>query len=105
MKDYKKAIEYFKAGLEIEPDNANLKNSLGYTIVESGGDLTEALSYINNSLKTNPKNPAFLDSYAWANFKANRLAIAFEKIVEAKTLDPENKIINEHYKIISEKIK
>lgn len=103
-KDFKKALEFFKKGLELDKENINLKNSVGYTILELDGDVNEALSLINSAVQVNPKNPAFLDSLAWAHFKSNRFAMALDTIVQAKTFALDNKIINEHYKIIFEKV-
>lgn len=103
--NFEKAIENYKKGLELDKENANLKNSLGFTILESGGDVNEAMTYIKTALRKEPKKASYLDSLAWAHYKSNRFATALDTIVEAKTLDPDNEIINKHYKEIFEKIK
>ncbi|NIA23637.1 MAG: DnaJ domain-containing protein [Proteobacteria bacterium] len=50
-KEYKKAVEYFKACIKIKPNHAESNSFLALAIMSSGGDPNEALSYATKALE------------------------------------------------------
>jgi len=59
--------------LELEPENINALNALGYTWADLNKNLETASSYIDRALKTDPNNPAFQDSKGWILYRTGKL--------------------------------
>ena len=55
--------------IELDPDNANAYNSLGYTYVEQNRDLDEARGLLERALELDPDNAYILDSVGWYLFR------------------------------------
>lgn len=55
--------------IELDPDNANAYNSLGYTYVEQNRNLDEARDLLERALELEPDNPYILDSVGWYLFR------------------------------------
>ncbi|HEX7387381.1 MAG TPA: tetratricopeptide repeat protein [Castellaniella sp.] len=55
--------------IELDPDNANAYNSLGYTLVEQNRRLQEARDLLEHALDLEPNNPYVLDSVGWYLFR------------------------------------
>ncbi len=77
-KDFKQAENYFRLSLKLIPDFAEVLNYLGYMWAERGENLSEAKTMIEQALKQEPENAAFLDSMAWVLFKLNQPKEALE---------------------------
>lgn len=81
--------------LEQDPADARANNHLGYFLAERGRSLEEALTRIQNALKAEPRNWAYLDSLGWVYFKLDRIQDALEKLEEAIIIH-EDPILREH---------
>ncbi len=55
--------------LELDPENAQAANFLGYTYAERGIRLEEAAKLIQLALDKEPQNAAYIDSLAWVRFR------------------------------------
>lgn len=55
--------------LDIDPDNINALNALGYTWADSNRNLDLANEYIDRALAAEPDNPAFQDSKGWVLYR------------------------------------
>ena len=77
--------------LKLEPDNALVKNALGYTLTLHTTRYEEALTLIREALKTEPEDPAILDSMGWVLHKLGRHEDALPYLEKAHQLysDPE----------------
>jgi tetratricopeptide (TPR) repeat protein len=84
--DYAQAEKYFEKCLQLAPDFADAMNYLGYMWAEHGMKLEKARELIENALKAEPKNAAFLDSMAWVLFKLNQPAEALPYALKAAEL-------------------
>ena len=71
--NYKKAEYYFMKVMELDPKNAAAANYLGYLWADLNIKLEKAKKLIEIALKSDPKNPAFLDSYGWVLFRMGNL--------------------------------
>ena len=89
--DFSKAEEDFKRILEKEPDNAMVKNALGYTLLLHTERYEEAYELIKAALNKEPEDPAILDSMGWALFKLGRYkeAVTYLEKAHAMFADPE----------------
>ncbi|MGA0584944.1 MAG: tetratricopeptide repeat protein, partial [Castellaniella sp.] len=55
--------------IELDPDNANAYNSLGYTYVEQNRNLDEARGLLERALELDPDSAYILDSVGWYLFR------------------------------------
>jgi len=55
--------------LEIDPQDSNALNSLGYMLTEHTDRFAEAESLIDQALRLDPENAAIIDSKGWVLFK------------------------------------
>ena len=86
----------FKRVLEIEPDNADALNYLGYTWVDRGENLTEAFGMINKALELDPNSGAITDSLGWAHYKLGQYNEAKTRLEDAVVLAPSSATIIDH---------
>jgi len=95
-KQWSKAEADFKRILEIEPDNADTLNYLGYTWVDRGENLTEAFAMIRKAVEIQPNNGAITDSLGWAHYKLGQYQEAKTQLEDAVELSPSSATIIDH---------
>ena len=95
-KQWDKAEADFKRVLELEPDNADALNYLGYTWVDRGENLTEAFAMIRKAVEIEPNNGAITDSLGWAHYKLGQYQQAKAKLEDAVELSPSSATIIDH---------
>lgn len=95
-KQWPSAEADFKRVLEINPDDADALNYLGYTWVDRGENLTEAFAMINKALKLDPNSGAITDSLGWAHYKLGQYSEAKDKLEDAVVLSPSSATIIDH---------
>ncbi|MEL6915283.1 MAG: tetratricopeptide repeat protein [Pseudomonadota bacterium] len=86
----------FRRALEMRPDQPQVLNYLGYSLVEQNMKLREALEMIQTAAELRPDNGHILDSLGWVLYRLGRYdeAVApMEAAVELMATDP---IINDH---------
>jgi tetratricopeptide (TPR) repeat protein len=96
MGDFSLAEKYLRKHIELEPDEPNAYNFLGYMFVENNVNLEEAVDLIRIAVEDEPENGAFRDSLGWAYFKLGELDKAVEELEKAVQLIPEDSSIREH---------
>ncbi len=67
--DPEKAATLFRKAIDLDPNNHNACNYLGYMWADKGVHLEESLELIQKALKFDPDNGAYLDSLGWVLFK------------------------------------
>jgi tetratricopeptide (TPR) repeat protein len=82
------------------PDDAEVANSLGYYLAEKGTDLDLAEKLIKQALKSAPGTGAYLDSMGWVLYKKGETAEAFDFIIKAVNVLPDDPIILEHLGLV-----
>jgi tetratricopeptide (TPR) repeat protein len=90
QKFFDKAEEQFKKVLAVNPKNAPVLNYYGYMLGDLGIRLDEAEALVQQALKEDPYNGAYLDSLGWIYFKENKLSaseITLRKAVERERHD------------------
>jgi tetratricopeptide (TPR) repeat protein len=65
----KEAIPHYKKVLEIEPDNAMVKNNLAWIYAENGGNIDVALHLAQEAKEQRPDDPSVSDTLAWIYIK------------------------------------
>ena len=85
-----------KALLEIDPDNADALNFIGYSYAERGVKLDEAETLIRKAVRFKPDNGYIMDSLGWVYFRQNRLEEAIDCLRKAVDLLPQDPTIAGH---------
>jgi len=86
----------FRHALELNPDQPNVLNYLGYSLVEMRRNLAEAEQMIRTAVEQRPQDGYITDSLGWVLYRLGRYeeAVApMERTVELLPVDP---IVNDH---------
>ncbi len=82
--------------LEQQPDEPELLNYLGYTWIDRGERLQEAMDMVRRASEANPRSGAMVDSLGWAYYRLGDYKSAVEKLERAVELEPADPEINDH---------
>ncbi|KQI71748.1 hypothetical protein AN191_11870 [Loktanella sp. 5RATIMAR09] len=96
MDDWSGAEADFRAALALRPDHPQVLNYLGYSLVERGEKLDEALEMIETAAAERPDNGAIVDSLGWVYFQLGRYEEAVFHLERAASLEPVDPVINDH---------
>lgn len=94
--DWPSAEADFRAALALRPDHPQVLNYLGYSLVERGEKLDEALEMIEVAAAARPDNGAIVDSLGWVYFQFGRYEEAVFHLERAASLEPVDPVINDH---------
>jgi tetratricopeptide (TPR) repeat protein len=86
----------FIHALNLQPNQADTLNYLGYSWAVKDKNLDKAFLYIENALKQRPEEPAFLDSLGYVYYKKCNYIKSKEYLVKAIDKMPEDAAINDH---------
>ena len=93
---FHEAVSTFKDLIAREKDHAPALNYLGYMLADRGEDLAYALELIERAMKISPDNGAYLDSYAWVQYKLGNFQAALTELKKAAALLDNDAVIYEH---------
>jgi tetratricopeptide (TPR) repeat protein len=96
LKDWPAAESDFKEALSLSPDESLVLNYLGYSWIDQGRNLKQAMDYIRKAVKLKPDDGYYVDSLGWAYFRLGNLQAAVETLERAVELKPDDPIINDH---------
>ncbi|MEL6318331.1 MAG: tetratricopeptide repeat protein, partial [Pseudomonadota bacterium] len=94
--DWEKAEAAFGTALDLSPDEPEVLNYLGYSLVEQRRRLDEALEMIERAVRGKPDAGHIVDSLGWALYRLGdyeRAVVQLEKAVELEPVEP---VINDH---------
>ena len=83
MEEQEACYEAYDSALVYNPDNIGVLNNYAYFLSLEGTNLDKAEEMSYRSVKAEPKNDTYLDTYAWILFKKGRYAEARIYIDEA----------------------
>ena len=86
----------FRKALELQPDQPQVLNYLGYSFVDRGENLDEALGMIQRAVAAQPEAGYIIDSLAWALFRLGRYEEAVEPMERASLLEPVDPVVTDH---------
>lgn len=72
LNNTEKAFEAYDRVLRTNPDNIYVLNNYAYYLSLENKDLDRALQMSSKTIKAEPKNPTYLDTYAWVLYKLGR---------------------------------
>jgi tetratricopeptide (TPR) repeat protein len=96
QKFFDKAEEQFKKVLAVNPKNAPVLNYYGYMLGDLGIRLDEAEALVQQALKEDPYNGAYLDSLGWIYFKENKLGVSESTLRKAVEREKHDATIHSH---------
>lgn len=82
--------------LELEPEDASLLNFLGYSYVDRGENLEDALAMIRKAADLAPDSGYIIDSLGWAYYRLGRYEMAVQYLERAVELEPGEPVLNDH---------
>ncbi|HEY3696358.1 tetratricopeptide repeat protein [Phenylobacterium sp.] len=85
-----------EAALKLQPDEPELLNYLGYSWIDRGIRLKEALAMVQKAVAANPKSGAMTDSLGWAYYRLGDYRKAVELLETAVELEAGEPEINDH---------
>ena len=91
-----KAEADFKEALKLYPDQPLVLNYLGYSWVDKGVNLEEALKMLRRAVDLKPTDGYIVDSLGWANFKLGHFDEATRDLERAVDLKPVDPVVNDH---------
>lgn len=94
--DFARAEADMRKALELSPDQPAVLNYLGYSFVDRGINLDEALGMIQRAVAAEPDSGAITDSLAWAYFRLGRYREAVEPMERAALLEPVDPVVTDH---------
>ena len=96
LNNWDKAEADFRRALELNPDQPQVLNYLGYSLVDRGMKLDEALGMIQTAVRLEPRAGYIIDSLAWAYFRLGRYEEALEPMERASLLEPVDPVVTDH---------
>jgi Flp pilus assembly protein TadD len=94
------SLRWYAKALELDPENSNSLNGMGYILACEGRDGARALTFCRKAVDKVPDNPAYRDSLAWAYYRLGFIDEARNQIVRALALSPDEAEIREHARAI-----
>ncbi len=96
LNDWPAAEADFIAALKLAPNEPRLLNELGYSYVDRGENLDEALKMIQHAVAATPDTGYIVDSLAWAYFRMGRYTEAVAPQEKASKLMPVDPVVTDH---------
>ncbi|MEL6520328.1 MAG: tetratricopeptide repeat protein [Pseudomonadota bacterium] len=93
---WEKAEPDFRKALELRPDQPQVLNYLGYSLVEMKTNLEEALDMIERAVAARPDSGYITDSLGWVLYRMGRYNEAVGHLERATELMPVDPIVNDH---------
>lgn len=100
MGNLDESLSEYNKSLELDPDNANALNSLGYILAEEDVDIEKAIEYCQKALSSDPLNANYIDSLGWALYKKGDYINALEYLKKASNENSKSEDIKRHREII-----
>lgn len=94
--DWHKAEGDLQAALKLRPEEPELLNYLGYSWIDRGERLAEALGMVERAVAANPQSGAMIDSLGWAHYRLGDYKKSVELLEQAVELEAGDPEINNH---------
>jgi len=94
--DWQQAEKNLNKSLELSPNQPDVLNYLGYSLLIRGGDVAKARKLIEKALRRRPTDPQIIDSMGWALYLSGDYENAVKNLEIAISLLPADPTINEH---------
>ncbi|MGB0506075.1 MAG: tetratricopeptide repeat protein [Pikeienuella sp.] len=95
--EWDRAEEDFFTALKLQPEQPLVLNYLGYSWLEKGLNLDQALDMIRKAVEQRPNDGFIVDSLGWAHYQLSDYDNAVEQLEKAVELQPVDPVINDHF--------
>src|SRR6266568_4951686 len=95
-KQWTKAEADMRKALELQPEQPNVLNYLGYSWIDQGVNLDEGMKMIKRAAEQRPDDGYIVDSLGWAYYRIGNYEDAVKNLERAIDLKPEDPTINDH---------
>jgi Flp pilus assembly protein TadD len=95
-KQWSKAEADMRKALDLQPEQAHVLNYLGYSWIDQGVKLDEAMKMIKRAVDQRPDDGYIVDSLGWAFYRIGNYEDAVKTLERAIDLKPEDPTINDH---------
>ncbi len=96
LKQWDKAEPNFKKALELNPDQPQVLNYLGYSWIDMNIHLDEGMNMIRKAVDLRPDDGYIVDSLGWAYYRLGKYEEAVEQLERAVELMESDATINDH---------
>jgi tetratricopeptide (TPR) repeat protein len=96
LKAYDKSEADFRKALSISADEPSILNYLGYSLIDRGQKLDEAIAMVKKAVDLRPNDGYIIDSLGWAYYTLGEYDQAVGYLERAVDLNPADPIIAEH---------
>lgn len=96
LKKWDEAEPNFRTALDLNPDQPQVLNYLGYSWVDMNRNLEEGLDMIRKAVELRPDDGYIVDSLGWAYYRLNRFDEAVTELERAIELRAGDATINDH---------
>jgi len=90
------AEAHYRKLLSIKNDFAPAANNLAWRIMDSGGNIDEALKFAQIAKKNMQNSPTVMDTLGWAYYQKGRYPLAASEFSDAVELAPDHPVIHYH---------
>ena len=94
--DWALAEKDLRKALALSPDQPDVLNYLGYSLLLQGQNLVEAKEMLGRAVTDRPDDPHILDSMGWAHYVSGEYKQAVELLEQAAELMPGDATVNDH---------
>ncbi len=95
-KQWEKAEADMKKALQLKPEQPHVLNYLGYSWIDRGLHLDDAMKMIKRAVDQRPDDGYIVDSLGWAYYRIGNYQDAVKHLERAIDLKPEDPTINDH---------
>lgn len=95
-KQWAKAELDMRKALELQPEQPHVLNYLGYSWIDQGINLDDAMKMIKRAVDQRPDDGYIVDSLGWAYYRIGNYEDAMKQLERAIDLKPEDPTINDH---------
>ncbi|KQV32348.1 hypothetical protein ASC97_01775 [Rhizobium sp. Root1203] len=96
LKQWDKAEPSFRKALELNPNQPQVLNYLGYSWIDMNRNLDEGLAMIKKAVDLRPDDGYIIDSLGWAYFRLNKFDDAVNELERAAQIKAGDATINDH---------
>ncbi|MCZ2203897.1 tetratricopeptide repeat protein [Bartonella sp. A05] len=96
LQQWPKAEIDLRKALELFPNQPQVLNYLGYSLIERNQNLEESLQILQKASELDPPDGYILDSLGWAHYKLKQYDKAIQMLESAVRLKPEDPTFNDH---------
>ncbi len=102
--DMRKAEDYYKKSLQIQPEQPVAANNLAYMMLQNGENVDVALTLAQTARRVMPNSPNTADTLAWAYYHKGTYAFARDLLEDAVKTDPSSAGMHYHLGMVYSKL-